>query len=158
MNPHDGKHTASGDAASDVTIRKAVSGDSVPVQVLMSTYFLDIEGLPIDEFIVALLGERIIGAAYLQTGKITEIHSVAVHPNYRGKGIGHMLLYALLSQVKDVDFIFTRTTSPVFFEKAGFKKLDDSEKAVLWEDCAGCDRLNTCKQSVLRLDIRYKGR
>jgi amino-acid N-acetyltransferase len=124
----------------------------------MSTYFLDIEGLPIDEFIVALLGERIIGAAYLQTGKISEIHSVAVHPNYRGKGIGHMLLYTLLSQVKDVDFIFTRTTSPVFFEKAGFKRLDDPEKAGLWDDCAGCDRLNTCKQSVLRLDIRYKGR
>ncbi|MDG6242955.1 MAG: GNAT family N-acetyltransferase [Methanolobus sp.] len=158
MNLHDGKDNASAAVASDITLRKAVVSDTVAVQVIMSTYFLDIEGLPMDGFIVALKGQRIIGAACLQTGKMTEIHSIAVHPNHRGKGIGHMLLYEMISQVKDADFVFTRTTSPVFFEKAGFKRLDDSEKAELWDDCAGCNRLNTCKQSVLRLDIRDNGR
>ncbi|WP_094226719.1 GNAT family N-acetyltransferase [Methanolobus psychrotolerans] len=142
------------DMTYDVKIRKAHNEDEVAIEVLMSTYFLDIEGTEVDDFIVATIDGRIIGAACLETGKFPEVHSIAVHPNHRGKGIGRLLLDALVSDLSGEKFLFARTTSPVFFEKAGFIRLDDSEKREIWDDCAQCNRFNTCKQSVLRLEIK----
>jgi N-acetylglutamate synthase and related acetyltransferases len=140
----------------EVTVRKAEPEDEVPIEVLMSTYFLDIEGTEIDDFVVATVDNRIVGAACLEIGKIPEIHSIAVHPNYRGKGIGRLLLDSLIADIEEQEFLFTRTTSPDFFEKVGFIRLDDSEKKELWDDCAGCNRFNNCKQSVLRLEIKKR--
>ncbi|SFM44709.1 GNAT family N-acetyltransferase [Methanolobus profundi] len=138
-----------------IIIRKAELQDEGAIEILMSTYYHDIDGVSIDDVLVAVSGNRIVGAVCLEVGKIPEIHSIAVHPDHREKGIGSLLIEDLVSGLDD-DFIFTRTTSPVFFEKAGFVRLDDSEKKELWDDCADCNRFNNCKQSVLRLDIRNK--
>jgi amino-acid N-acetyltransferase len=121
----------------------------------MSTYFLDIEGVPVEDFAVAQSGEKIVGAGAIVSGCFLEIHSIAVHPNYRGRGIGSSLISYLLLKINgrsDADLcVYARTTSPVFFEKAGFMEMDPAMKVQLWEDCAGCDRLSTCRQSVMCL-------
>ncbi|WMW22184.1 GNAT family N-acetyltransferase [Methanolobus mangrovi] len=140
----------------EVTIRRAELEDEVHIEVLMSTYFLDIEGIAVEDFVIATIDDKVIGAACLMVEKIPEVHSIAVHPNYRGKGIGRMLLDYLITDIEGQEFLFTRTTSPSFFEKLGFIKLEDSEKKELWEDCAGCNRFNNCKQSVLRLEIKKR--
>lgn len=137
----------------DIRIRDALPEDMGSIQVLMSTYFLDIEDVPAEDFAVALSGEMIIGAGALVSDRFPEIHSIAVHPNYRGKGIGSSLVCYLLLRIKDRSdagsYVYARTTSPQFFEKLGFAEMEPAAKARLWEDCAGCDRLNTCRQSVM---------
>lgn len=138
-----------------VTIRKAEPQDRVDVEVLMSTYFHGVEGIPIENFMVAVIDSMIIGAAYLKTGTFPELHSIAVHPDHRGRGIGRLLMDALIVDMEE-GFIFTRTTSPVFFEKVGFIRLDDSQKKELWDECTNCNRFNKCKQSVLRLEINKR--
>lgn len=145
------------DAKQGVRIRRAELCDEDAIEVLVSTYFHDIEGLLVEDFFVAEIGGRIVGAACMEMNKLPEVHSIVVHPKHRGKGIGSLLIDALVSEMDD-DFLFTRTTLPVFFEKTGFIRLDDSEKAEIWDDCADCSRLNDCRQSVLRLDIKDKRR
>jgi amino-acid N-acetyltransferase len=139
----------------DIRIRDALPEDILSIQVLMSTYFLDIEGVLVEDFVVAQSGEKIVGAGAIVNGRFPEVHSIAVHPNYRGKGIGSSVIRYLLLKMKnrnDADIcVYTRTTSPQFFEKAGFIELDPAIKAELWEDCASCDRLSTCRQSVMCL-------
>ncbi len=137
----------------DVTIRKAEPQEREDVEVLMSTYFHEIEGTSIDNFTVAVIDGKIIGAACLETGNVQELHSIAVHPKHRGKGIGRLLVDSLIADMDEKNFLFTRTTSPVFFEKVGFVRIDDSQKKELWDDCANCNRFNNCKQSVLCLQI-----
>ena len=148
------------DLNADIRIRDALPDDISSIQVLMSTYFLDVEGVLVEDFVVAQSGEKIVGAGAIVNGRFPEVHSIAVHPNYRGKGIGSSLLRYLLLRLKsrkdagrkDADIcVYTRTTSPQFFEKAGFTELDPAIKAELWEDCASCDRLSTCRQSVMCL-------
>ncbi len=142
----------------DFIIRKATTSDRLDIEILMSTYFLDIGDALIDNFVVADIEGKVIGAACMESGKIREIHSIAVHPNYRGKGIGSSLLDAIISELDEGAFIYARTTSPLFFEKTGFLKLEDSKKKELWKDCAECNSFNNCKQSVLRMEISNNSR
>jgi len=141
----------------DVRIREALPEDRESIQVLMSTYFLDIEGVATEDFAVALNGTKIVGAGAIVNGRFPEVHSIAVHPNYRGKGIGSSLVRYLLLRIKGSSdagsCVYARTTSPGFFGKLGFMEMEPAAKARLWEDCAGCDRLNTCRQSVMCLKL-----
>lgn len=140
---------------SDTITRDAFQEDLTNIQVLMSTYFLDIEGLAIENFIVVMSGDKLLGAGAIIQGSFPEIHSIAVHPNYRGRGIGSTLLYALLGKLDAPHGqVYARTSSPVFFEKAGFQRLDPAMKAELWDDCATCDRFNICTRAVMCLDLR----
>jgi amino-acid N-acetyltransferase len=136
-------------------IRDALPEDMAAIGILMSTYFLDIEGVPVEDFAVAQAGEKIVGAGAIVRGRFHEVHSIAVHPNYRGKGIGSSMIRYLLLKINDRNdadiCVYTRTTSPVFFKKVGFVEIDPAIKAQLWEDCAGCNRLSTCRQSVMCL-------
>lgn len=138
----------------EIHIRDASVEDMDPIEALMSTYFLDIEGLSVDSFAIAETKGKIIGAGAIVNDLFPEIHSIAVHPNYKGKGIGTSLVRYLLTRIPAGSHVYARTTSPVFFEKAGFVEMDPSKKAELWDDCAGCDRLNTCKQSVMCLELK----
>ncbi|AFV24284.1 amino-acid acetyltransferase [Methanolobus psychrophilus R15] len=143
------------DLNADIRIRDALPEDISSIQVLMSTYFLDIEGVLVEDFVVAQSGEKIVGAGAIVNGRFPEVHSIAVHPNYRGKGIGSSVIRYLLLRLKSRNdtgiCVYTRTTSPLFFEKVGFIELDPVTKAELWEDCSSCDRLSTCRQSVMCL-------
>ncbi|MDW7731399.1 MAG: GNAT family N-acetyltransferase [Methanolobus sp.] len=138
----------------EIYLRDASMEDMEPIEVLMSTYFLDIEGVSVNSFAVAETNGKIIAAGAISNDSFLEIHSIAVHPNYRGKGIGTSLVRYLLTRIPTGSSVYVRTTSPVFFEKAGFVKMDPSKKAKIWDDCAGCDRLNTCKQSVMCLELK----
>lgn len=139
-------------------IRDACADDLEYVQRLMSTYFLDMDDLSIEDFIVAQIGDRIVGCAAAIDRTCPEIHSIAVHPNYRGKGIGSkMAMHIISSAPAEWGTIYVRTTVPVFFEKLGFSRLPDSEKSKLWDDCATCSRFENCRQSVMGLRVKRSG-
>lgn len=139
----------------DIVIRKAGDDDIESVQTLLSTYFLDMDGVDIVNFIVAELSGRTLGCAAVIGGKNPELHSIAVHPNYRNHGIGALLVEHIATNAPDGwGYLYVRTTAPDFFNHVGFVKLQDSEKIQLWNDCAECDKFDVCRQSAMRLYLK----
>jgi amino-acid N-acetyltransferase len=146
----------------EIRIRKAEKKDLLSIQRLLSTYFLDIEELEPEDFVLAEKEEKIIGCVALvreTAGKesFLELHSIAVHPNFRGKGIGTRLMEYLINILEDPDKpdnhdceLYVRTTAPGFFEKLGFIRLPDAEKLLLWEDCKSCEHLKRCTQHAMK--------
>lgn len=144
----------------EILIRKAGKLDLLAIQKLLSTYFLDLEELEPEDFILAEVKGKIIGCAALiksesQGKSFLEIHSIAVHPNFRGKGIGTRFIKHLLATIHDqVDYqtydLYVRTTAPGFFEKMNFTRIENSEKLFLWEDCKNCEHFKKCTQYVMK--------
>ncbi len=144
----------------EILIRKAGKPNLLAIQRLLSTYFLDMEGLEPEDFVLAEVNGIITGCAALirseSHGKeFLEIHSIAVHPNFRGKGIGTRLIEYLLTTVdeKACD-LYVRTTAPAFFEKLNFTKIEASEKLLLWEDCKNCEHFEKCIQYAMKYSYR----
>lgn len=145
----------------EILIRKAGKLDLQAIQRLLSTYFLDMEGLKAEDFVLAEIDGQIRGCAALiksefQGKEFLEIHSIAVHPNFRGKKIGTRLIKHLLTIIDDSTCeLYVRTTAPHFFEKLNFVKIESSDKLLLWEDCKNCDHFEKCAQYAMKYS--YKG-
>ncbi|TFH05795.1 MAG: GNAT family N-acetyltransferase [Methanosarcina sp.] len=146
----------------EILIRKAEKKDLPAIQRLLSTYFLDMEELEPEDFVLAEKEGKVVGCAALirdtsNDKTFLELHSIAVHPNLRGKGIGTRLMEYLINTI---DFpetpgasaceLYVRTTAPGFFEKLGFVTLQDAEKLLLWEDCRKCEHFEKCAQHAMR--------
>lgn len=146
----------------EIQIRKAEKKDLLSIQRLLSTYFLDMENLGPEDFILAEMGGKITGCAAPVRGtygdrNFLEIHSIAVHPNFRGKGIGKRLIDYIINTLKDPDNsdnpvceLYVRTGSPGFFEKLGFIRLPDTDKLHLWADCKNCEHFEGCTQHAMK--------
>ena len=106
----------------EILIRKAGKSDLQEIQRLLSTYFL-----------------------------VLELHSIAVHPNFRGKGIETRLVKRLLTTIDEPACdLYVRTTAPQFFEKLNFEKIKNLKKLLLWEDCKMCEHFEKCTQFAMR--------
>ena len=139
----------------NIIIRKAEKNDIKPIEILLSTYFLDMDGVDIEDFIIAESGGRVFGCAAVIDQKYPELHSIAVHPNHRSHGIGSLLMEYLVANASDKwDYLYVRTTAPDFFKKVGFVELQNSEKIKLWDDCAECDKFEGCRQYAMRLYLK----
>lgn len=146
----------------ETLIRKAEEKDFLSIQRLMSTYFLDMEELEPEDFVLVEKDGKIIGCAALirreYFGKsFFELHSIAVHPNFRGKGIGTRLMEYLINTPGGQDTpgspdceLYVRTTAPGFFEKLGFIRVQDTEKLLLWKDCRECEFFEKCTQQAMK--------
>ena len=152
----------------DVLIRPATAEDATDIEIILSTYFLDRDDILHERFFVAEKNEKVIGCAVFEKLKTQEtedvffeIHTIAVLPSHKGKGIGRMLLNRLFAEIekeiergnsaektKTLTEIYTRTTAPNFFIKEGFKKTDIDKKKY-WSECIKCSRIELCSQTVL---------
>ncbi|MCC4769812.1 GNAT family N-acetyltransferase [Methanosarcina sp. DH2] len=149
----------------EILIRKAEEKDLLSIQRLLSTYFLDMEELEPGDFVLAEMEGKVIGcAAFIRdtAGKknFLELHSIAVHPNFRGKGVGTRLMEYLINTISCPDTpgapdceLYVRTTAPGFFEKLGFIGLQDAEKLILWEDCRKCEHFEKCTQHAMKFSL-----
>lgn len=138
-------------------IRKAAPSDIKDIKKLLSFYCLDTENLEknLSGFIIAVTGGTTVGCACLDVGGTVELCSIAVLPSYRNKGAGSALVHAALDSAKELtDTVFLRTTSPVFFEKKGAIRLENTEKKAMWKDCAVCDKFDICRQVMMKFDLK----
>ncbi len=143
----------------DIDIRKATQADLKDIRTILSFYYLDTENVEknLPEFIVAQTNNKVIGCACLDPGDIVELRSIAILPSYRNRGVGSKLVDSILKRAADLtDTVYLRTTSPVFFEKKGFKRLQNSEKKIIWNDCAQCDKYDICRQTVMKMERTLK--
>ena len=151
----------------ETIVRPAAAEESMNIEIILSTYFLDRDDIPHERFFVAEKAGKIIGCAVFETLETPaeeiffEVHTIAVLPSYRGKGIGRLLLKRLLSEIesertaeknkkikKILPEIYTRTTAPNFFIREGFEKADIDKKKY-WDECVQCSRIDICSQTVL---------
>ena len=142
----------------NLNIRSAGTGDIPDIKSVLSQYILETELVEdnIDQFVVAETGGRIVGCACLYSNPgLVELRSIAVLPAWKNKGIGRRLFETLMQRAKGMtDRIYVRTTARGFFGKMGFKVLDDSQKPVLWQECAECDKMDVCMQVPMVLELR----
>jgi len=138
-----------------ITIRNACAEDLVSVRRLLSTYFLNMDDVAIGDFVVADINGKTVGCAAAVCRRCPELHSIAVHPNYRNKKIGSRMVATVAGKAPpEWEYLYVRTTAPDFFKRIGFMQLPAAEKMKLWEDCADCERFNTCKQCAMRLPLK----
>lgn len=140
----------------DLSIRGAKPGDVRDIKKLLSFFCLETDKVEdnLPEFLVAVLDIKIVGCACLDIGDIVELRSIAVLPSYRNKGIGPQLVDAILDRASRVtDTVYLRTTSPVFFQKKGFHRMNDDMKKILWKDCEECDKFHICRQVLMKINL-----
>jgi len=155
------KMIEAGKSNNDVTLRFAEKADAVAIDIILSTYFLDRDGIPYERFRVAEKNGKIIGCAVFEKLETPaenefffEIHTIAVMPSYKGKGYGKKLLEQMMSDIRSLPEwneskeIYTRTTAPEFFIHEGFEKTDIDKKQ-RWSECVRCNKIEICSQTVL---------
>ena len=147
-------------------IRSATPDDVTAIDIILSTYFLDRDDMPHEDFFVAEINNKVIGCGVfekLEAAKsdfvFYEIHTIAVLPSYKNKGYGKKILERLISEIENKmtpfvsNIIYTRTTAPDFFIHLGFLRADPTLKKQLWEECAVCSKYETCVQTLLYKEI-----
>lgn len=103
------------------------------------------------DFMVAEQEGRVLGcgALHLYGMHLAEIRSIAVLPERKGRGIGRLLVEALIEESKRHQVtclcLFTRT--PGFFSHLGFQissRQDLPDK--IYKDCIHCPKLSDCDE------------
>lgn len=111
----------------------------------------------IGEFVVAEDGGKVIGCGSLcQLGHdLVEIRSLGISEGYKGRGIGSMLVDALMAEARrrQIPKVMALTYEVSFFVKNGFAVVDKEifpEK--VWTDCIHCKKQHACDEiAVLKV-------
>ncbi|SRR5579884_483733 len=110
-------------------------------------------------FWVARENGRIAGCVALCSygARLAEVRSLAVHPDYEGRGIGRQLVEAAVESASDagVGAVFAFTLVPGFFRKAGFEEADRGLLPVkVWKDCIRCPKISCCDEIAMIRTLR----
>ena len=109
-------------------------------------------------FLVAEDAGRVIGACGLSfgPGKLVEVRSLAVHPDYYRQGIGTALVNECIAQatLAECDRIFVLTYAMPLFAKLGFRTVEmDQLPDKIWKDCQGCTKQDHCDETAMIRDL-----
>jgi len=108
----------------------------------------------IRDFFVAEERGRVVGcgALHLYGMHLAEIRSIAVDPEYKGRGAGRALVEALMDEARrhcvTCVCLFTRT--PEFFGHLGFEIARREELPdKIYKDCVSCPQLSSCDEIAM---------
>jgi amino-acid N-acetyltransferase len=154
--------------AGGVTCRKAVEADIESLHFIIEGYARQGIMLPrsreklaeqIDTFVVAEDGGRLIGCGSLmQLGPdLVEIRSIGVTDTYKGRGVGNILIDALIEQagLLGVPKVMALTYEVGFFLRNGFTIVPKEvfpEK--VWRDCMNCKKQYCCDEIAMLRRLR----
>lgn len=126
-----------------VAVRAAVAEDMPLIRGLIREYpkRLVQKDLPrTPSFFVAELAGRVVGCCALQiySRRLGEVRSLAIHPEFRGMGIGRKLVSACQTRARErrVKQLLAVTSEVMFFECCGFKTFF-GERIALFFDIPG---------------------
>jgi amino-acid N-acetyltransferase len=86
-----------------------------------------------------------------------EIRSLAVMPEYGGRGIGSRLINACIEEAVSFELrrVFTLTYRPTFFERFGFKVISRNDLPIkIWSDCITCVKFPDCDETAMMREVR----
>lgn len=148
-------------------VRKAVIPDARDIHRLLLGYARD--GLllsrslaeiyeSIRDFYVYEADGKVVGTAALNIcwENLAELRSLAVHPDYNGRGAGRDLVQACLEEARQLGIhrVFALTYKQVFFEKLGFAVIEKSELPhKIWGDCMKCAKFPDCDEIALSIEL-----
>jgi amino-acid N-acetyltransferase len=120
-----------------VEIRRARTRDVKAVRALVDAYTADRRLLSkatvtlyesVQDFWVAVDGDQVLGcgALHVMWEDLAELRTVAVHPDHRGRKIGHKIVSQLLDVARDLGVrrVFCLTFETRFFGSFGFTEID----------------------------------
>jgi len=147
-------------------VRKANITDVPAIQRLVNFYAQKGDLLPrtlqelyerVRDFQVFLQDGQIAGTCslFIYWSDLAEIRSLAVWPEFEGKGIGRAVTDACIAEARDLSIrrVFALTYKPAFFERLGFRvvsKIDLPEK--IWKDCLKCSKFYHCDEVAVLLE------
>lgn len=148
-------------------IRKAIIPDVKEIHRLLLDYARD--GLllsrslaelyeSVRDFYVFEADGKVIGTAALNIcwEDLAELRSLAVHPDYNGRGAGKELVQACLDEARRLGIrrVFALTYKQAFFEKLGFVVIEKSQLPhKIWGDCMKCAKFPDCDEIALSIDL-----
>ena len=148
-------------------MRKARISDVKEIQKLINHYAKNEEMLPrslsqiyeqLQNFYVVELKKKIAACCelFITWEDLAEVKSLAVAPNYIGKGFGSALVKKCISTAKQlgVKKVFALTFKPEFFLKLGFKIVSkDVMPHKIWFECVKCPLFPDCNEVPVMKEI-----
>lgn len=165
VRPH--LHLVSPASASEVTLREALPTDVEELHSLLDGFAKQGLLLPraVDEvyrnfreFVVAEHDGRIAGCAGLRlySSEVAEIVALAVSEESHGRGVGRLVVEALLAQAKSLGIqrVLALTLQPGFFTKLGFEMANVADyPQKVAADCNRCAKRATCIEIAVAYDL-----
>lgn len=153
--------------AGRIILRKPVVQDVPSMARIINSYASQGQMLPrshhklyqdIRDFVVAIVDGEIIGCGALHVvwGDVAEIRSLAVKPEWLGKGVGRLLVEALVQEARSLGLpsVFALTYRQGFFEHMGFHVVPrESLPHKIWGECLDCPNFPNCNEIALTMDI-----
>jgi amino-acid N-acetyltransferase len=87
---------------------------------------------------------------------LSEVKSLAVDAQCRGKGVGRALVEAVVAMAAQlgVTRVFALTLEPEFFARMGFGLVDRSTLPMkVWRDCARCPKQQHCDEIAMIMPV-----
>jgi amino-acid N-acetyltransferase len=112
----------------------------------------------IQAFMVAEDDDRVRGCCALEViwADLSEVKSLAVDAQCRGKGMGKALVQAVVAKASHlgVTRVFALTLEPEFFTRLGFGLVDRSTLPMkVWRDCARCPKQQHCDEIAMIMAV-----
>lgn len=112
----------------------------------------------IRDYHVACHDGKMVGCCglHISWNDLAEIKSLAVHPDYMGKGVGKALLDAAMDEARKfhIPRVFTLTLETEFFVNYGFKKVTKDELPMkIWGECIQCPKYPDCDEEALMFEL-----
>jgi len=137
-------------------LRKALGSDMPTIDKIALRYDLDSNDTKADQFIVAVEDKNIIGfGRLLPHAECIELGTIGVVEEHRKKGVAKRIIGKLLKTAKEMGYkkIYLTTLVPSYFEKFGFRKLNEAPPNCMIrkkEWCEGCTKTGC---TVMKMDI-----
>jgi len=148
-------------------IRKAKYNDVESIQNLICIFsetgkvlFRSLDEIKenISSFWVYEKNDQLIGVCSLKKdwGRLVELRSLGVDPQYSGQGIGTEMVEASLEEAlsTDCDTLFVLTYAVSMFKRLGFSTIDKERLPhKVWNDCNACLHQENCDETAMVLSL-----
>jgi len=144
----------------EATIRPARAADVPAMAAIINHYAAQNLMLPrteaairrvLDDFVAAEWDGRVVGCGALArlSPELAEIRSLAVSPDYQGKGLGRRIVLDLLERARAQGYpqVCALTLVPDFFAGLGFQTVDRwAVSPKVWQECVFCPKFHRCDE------------
>lgn len=155
------------EGAVEVRIRPAREEDIPQIVALVNGYAAQNLMLPrspeevrrtLKTWVVAEAEGRVVGCAALArlSPDLAEIRSLAVAPEFNGRGIGGRLVQTLVAAAREegIKQVAALTLRPSFFERLGFEVVDRwALSPKIWSECVYCPKFHRCDEVAVAMTL-----